>query len=515
MSREPEGGLDGPYLSLDELVTEKPAILIVDDEPQLVTAMTDALEEHYCVVGETSPQNALQILRDNREIQVIISDQRMPVMTGDEFLFRAREISPATRILATAYADLSAVINAVNRGKIFNYVRKPWDEAELRSLVDTAAQHFALGAALQRERALLKSIMDCSLDAISVKDTNHRYVRLNAPEAAMLGANVMEVNGKSHAEFLPAARATRWSDEENRLLETLEALRDRVEHIVDDDGIEHWYATTKSPIRSASGAPMGLVSVTRDVTENKSIEQIKDNFISTARHELRTPLTVIMSSIKLMRTGRFGALTPKLNEFLTQGEAGCERLLRLINNMLDIQDITIGKANLQMVPFALADLVEESRLLNAPFAMANEIDVVIEGTVPEITIVGDRERLTQALCNLLSNACRFSPKQTVVRIAISEQQDCVRISVVDQGPGVPALFADQLFKSFSQYDGSASRPFQGAGLGLRVCKVIVEAHGGYAGFMPAENQGANFFLVLPRGTIASDPIVEQSLPRLD
>src|SRR5262245_36583075 len=91
----------------------KPTILIVDDEPQLVTAMTDVLDEQYEVVGETSPQKALEVLKQNRDIQVIISDQRMPGMTGDEFLFRAREISSATRILVTAYADLSAVINAV------------------------------------------------------------------------------------------------------------------------------------------------------------------------------------------------------------------------------------------------------------------------------------------------------------------------------------------------------------------------------------------------------------------
>ena len=224
---------------------EKPAVLIVDDEPQLIAAMTDALGEQYRVVGETSPRNALEILRENPDIHVIISDQRMPVMTGDEFLFRAQDISSATRILVTAYADLGAVINAVNHGKIFNYIRKPWDETELRSVVDTAAQHFALGASLEQERALLKCIKDCSLDAISVKDTRHRYIRLNGAEAAMLGASSPEdVNGRSHAEFLAGPRASRWNDEEDRLLERLEALRDRIEHVVDEDGLERWYAAT-------------------------------------------------------------------------------------------------------------------------------------------------------------------------------------------------------------------------------------------------------------------------------
>lgn len=146
--------------------SETPAVLIVDDEPQLITAMTDVLDEQYRVIGETSPRNALEILKADPAIHVIISDQRMPGMTGDEFLFHAQEISPATRILATAYADLGGVINAVNRGKIFNYLRKPWNEAELRNVVDTAAQHFALGEVLRRERALLKCIVDCNNDLI-------------------------------------------------------------------------------------------------------------------------------------------------------------------------------------------------------------------------------------------------------------------------------------------------------------------------------------------------------------
>jgi response regulator RpfG family c-di-GMP phosphodiesterase len=144
----------------------KPAILVVDDEPQLVTAITDVLEEQYRVVGETSPRKALDILRQDSGIHVIISDQRMPVMTGDEFLFRAQEFSAATRILVTAYADLSAVIDAVNHGKIFSYIRKPWHETELRDIVDAAARHYALGAALQQERALLKCIMECNNDLL-------------------------------------------------------------------------------------------------------------------------------------------------------------------------------------------------------------------------------------------------------------------------------------------------------------------------------------------------------------
>ena len=500
MSLETHGasGDQRPALS-DREPRENPAVLIVDDEPQLITALTDVLDEQYQVIGETSPVRALDILKKEPGIQVILSDQRMPAMTGDEFLFRAQEVSSATRILVTAYADLGAVINAVNRGKIFNYIRKPWDEIEVRRAVDIAHRHFALGAALQQERALLRCIMDCSLDAISIKDTRHRYVHLNGPEAELLGAkSPQDVNGRSHAEFLPPIRAAQWDDEEERLMETRKALCDRVERVVGAAGLERWYATTKVPIIPPSGAPLGLVSVTRDITERKSIEQTKDDFISTARHELRTPLTVIASTIKLIRTGRLGPLTPKIDELLIQSEANCERLLRLVNNMLDIQDIMTGRAELTMVPIPLQELISESLTRSEPFARANEVEVQVSEIPSDVMIVGDRQRLAEALCNLLSNACKFSPKQTKVTIAVSAQGDHVRISVVDQGPGVPIAFVEKLFKSFSQLDGSAARSHEGAGLGLRLCKAIAEAHNGQIGFMPAPGRGSNFFLLLPR-----------------
>jgi two-component system, cell cycle sensor histidine kinase PleC len=504
MSLKPADASSEPGHAPDEWAAlDRSAVLIVDDEPQLVTAMTDALDEQYRVVGQTSPQNALDILKEDPDIQVIISDQRMPAMTGDEFLFRAQEISPATRILVTAYADLGAVIKAVNQGKIFSFIRKPWDEDELRRAVESAAEHFTLGVALRRERALLKCIMDCSLDAISVKDTCHRYIRLNAAEAGMLGARSAEAaNGRAHSDFLPAPRAALWSDEEHRVLETLEALRDRIEHVVSEDGVERWYATTKAPINPSSGAPIGLVSVTRDVTESKSIERIKDDFISTARHELRTPLTIIAGTIRLIRTGRLGALTPKVEELLTQSEANCDRLLRLVNNMLDIQDIMVGRAQLQLAPVALRELIEESCALSEATAKANAIDIQIGAIPSDAAVIGDRQRLTQVLCNLLSNACRFSPKGTAVTITVSQEADQVRLSVTDQGPGVPPAFADKLFKSFSQFESSAGRSHEGAGLGLCVCKAIAEAHGGRMSFKPAPGGGSDFFLVLPREGIS-------------
>jgi response regulator RpfG family c-di-GMP phosphodiesterase len=118
---------------------EQPSILIVDDEPQVTTALADVLEDRYKVITKTSPEAALNILESDKRISVIISDQRMPGMTGDELFARARKLSTATRVLITAYADISAVIDAVNQGKIFAYVKKPWQRDDIILTVHRAA----------------------------------------------------------------------------------------------------------------------------------------------------------------------------------------------------------------------------------------------------------------------------------------------------------------------------------------------------------------------------------------
>jgi PAS domain S-box-containing protein len=481
----------------------KSTILVVDDEPQLVTALSDALDDKYIVIGATSAERALTILESNKDIQVILSDQRMPGLTGDQFLARANEISTATRILVTAYADLEAVISAVNGGKIYNYVRKPWDNDALLAIVDAAALRFTLTAALQQEKQLLDCIMECSIDAISIKDVAHRYVCLNTAEAKLLGAEALsEARGKSHRDFLDVERAASWDAEEQQLLAKMEALLNRVEYVVDEDGSKRWYSTVKTPIRDASGEALGLVSVTRDVTETKCIEQIKDDFIATVRHELRTPLTVILSSIKLACTGALGNLPPKIHDLLQRGGENCDRLLVLINNILDIQDFIGGAVEFDMGPVDIHDLVYESITQHCKAAEKNETDVRIDGVIPDLTVVADRTRLTQALANLLSNACRFSPLRSEVRVMVFDLGDAVQISVIDEGEGVPAAFVDKLFDRFTQADNSASRKTDGAGLGLSICKAIVDAHGGQVGYRRNADEGSEFFIRLPLKQLA-------------
>ena len=134
-------------------------VIGVDDEPQILTSLQDLLEDDFSVQTTTNAESALRVLEENG-VAVIISDQRMPGLTGDEFLRRASTLSYATRMLITGYSDWDALVRAVNDGKIYSYVQKPWDPAELKMKVAKAVEHYQLQIELARERHLLRTLMD-------------------------------------------------------------------------------------------------------------------------------------------------------------------------------------------------------------------------------------------------------------------------------------------------------------------------------------------------------------------
>ncbi len=168
---------------------EKASILIVDDEPQVLIALEDILSDQFIVHTTRSPEQALNLAAKERDIAVVISDQRMPKMTGDELLGRLSTESQAERILVTGYADLSAVIKAVNDGRIFAYITKPWNPDELQLKVQQAAEHFRLAKELAHERQLLRDLMGNMPDGIYFKDPELRFLKVNEPLERMLCGN--------------------------------------------------------------------------------------------------------------------------------------------------------------------------------------------------------------------------------------------------------------------------------------------------------------------------------------
>lgn len=256
----------------------KPSVLVVDDERQVLVAVEDVLSSSFKVFTAESAERALNMLEAEREIAVVITDQRMPRMTGDELLVKMRDTTTAMSILLTGFADLSAVIRAVNDGKIFAYVTKPWNAEDLRLKVGKAAEHFELSKDLAYERQLLHDLMDSATDAIYFKDKDLRFTRVNQAFAGFVNCSEPgRVHGTRLIELgFDGETSEDIERDEREVLVNGRSISDRVRY-VNVGGREGWFSTTMAPVTS-QGEIMGLVGIARDVTERiRSGEALMDS----------------------------------------------------------------------------------------------------------------------------------------------------------------------------------------------------------------------------------------------
>lgn len=241
----------------------------------------------------------------------------------------------------------------------------------------------------------------------------------------------------------------------------------------------------------------GYVGIAIDISERQRMDKLKDEFISTVSHELRTPLTSISGSLSLVLSGTMGELDPKMEQMLTIASKNSQRLIHLVNDLLDIQRIASGKMVFNLQPHPLPELIRDAIEQNQPYGREHHIELVTRGELAEVTVTVDRERLLQALANLLSNAIKFSPDHETVVVTTELRDQGVRVSVADRGVGIPRHFHKHIFKRFAQADGSDSRNKGGTGLGLAITRELIEHMGGQVGFESRENRGSVFHLLLP------------------
>ena len=279
------------------------------------------------------------------------------------------------------------------------------------------------------------------------------------------------------------------------------------DHFIRKDGNVVPVHFVSSPLER-DGVVTGAVLTFRDVTQRKEAERRVSEFYSTVSHELRSPLTSIRGALGLMEGGKAGEFSPKAARLIKIAREECDRLIRLINDILDIRKIEAGKLLLFLKEESVADLVKVT--VNGIKAMADEahVTLVVDDIDPAMIVHCDRDRLIQVLTNLIGNAIKFSPQGGTVKVAAqpSEREGIryVRLSVSDQGPGIAEGERDKLFHLFQQLDSSDSRPKGGTGLGLAISKALVEQHGGTIGVDSKVGKGSTFWFELGGANMKKD-----------
>ncbi|MFN2564203.1 MAG: ATP-binding protein [Gemmatimonadaceae bacterium] len=237
--------------------------------------------------------------------------------------------------------------------------------------------------------------------------------------------------------------------------------------------------------------------VVRDISERKEIERLKNEFVSVVSHELRTPLTSIRGSLGLMEGGAAGELPPKARELIGIARQNADRLIRLINDILDLEKIEAGKIQLHIAALDPAALVE--RTVAELRAMALQYKVrVVPRMERRDAVAGDQDRVIQVLTNLVSNALKFSPEDAEVTISVGDGgPGFMRFTVIDRGPGISEDQRARLFGRFVQLDSTDRRRRGGTGLGLAISRSLVEQQSGRIGVDSAPGQGSSFWFELP------------------
>ncbi|MCB9730176.1 MAG: CHASE2 domain-containing protein [Deltaproteobacteria bacterium] len=351
---------------------------------------------------------------------------------------------------------------------------------------------------VMRSRQHLELIVDSVADAILGVDPAGVVVSANDAAAALFG---LARGASSHGPV--AALLPGWPGHEGEIART--AAPWECEGVRADGGtFVAEVVTSRIPPQDAA-APLGaaFVSVVRDITARREAESAKERFVAMVSHELRTPVTSIRGALGLVASGRLGEVPPDAARMVEVAHAGSQRLVRLVNDILDVARLDAGALELSPQPLELGAVVADAVAEAQGYAAEHRVALALSPASAPLPVHADRDRLGQVVANLVSNALKFSPEGDRVEVRLEALADRARVSVSDRGPGIPVEARPRIFERFAQAH-TTTRRTRGSGLGLGIARSIVELHGGSIGFDTAVGEGTTFWFELPTASAPTE-----------
>ena len=352
---------------------------------------------------------------------------------------------------------------------------------------------------LRDSEARVHAIMDSVMDAIVVIDQSGCISSVNPATERIFGYSIEEMLGKNVTMLMPEPYRSEHAEYLRRYLETGQArIIGQQRELLGQRSNGDIFPMELAVARIEIQGQVMFTGIVRDITERAKVDRLKKEFVATVSHELRTPLTSIHGSLGLVAGGAVGEMSEKMRQLVEIAYNNSGRLIRLINDILDIEKIESGKLDVRLKTQALLPLIEQAMTDNQSYAAQYQVRYALNPNSPPVQVNVDADRLLQVLANLLSNAAKFSPPQSVVTIKVSLHQARVRVAVTDQGAGIPEEFRDKIFQKFTQADSSDTRQKGGTGLGLAISKALIQRMQGEMGFHVEPGAGTTFYFELPR-----------------
>jgi PAS domain S-box-containing protein len=386
------------------------------------------------------------------------------------------------------------------RHKSGRWVPLSWVSAVKGSLIYAAAKDMTAyhrkAFALAESEARLRATIDMAADAILTYDARGVIEQANSSASEIFGHSPDELIGRSVEILVPPT-------DREQIVGTfastrrggMRLARGREFSALRKDGsvfpVEVAISEIRLPDRSL------YTAIIRDLSERKQLERMQAEFVSMVSHELRTPLTSIHGSLGLVAAGVTGTLPEEAKQYVNIAISNSDRLVRLINDILDIEKMRSGGLEFRLTTVDLGKAVKDAIAANEAFVSSHRARLALVSDLPPGEVLVDPDRLAQVLTNLISNAAKFSPPGGVVELSMQRVDDRFRVNVRDHGPGLPDDFRARVFQRFAQADASSTRQKGGTGLGLSISKALVEKMRGSIGFEPAKGGGTTFYFELP------------------
>lgn len=406
-----------------------------------------------------------------------------------------------------------------------------------RDLTQRRGHEEALRRSEERFRLLVEGVSDY---AIFMLDPNGRIATWNVGAERIKGYTAADIIGRHFSIFYPReARESGWPDHELQVAAEKGSFIDEGWR-VRKDGSMLWANVTITALRHGDGRLLGFAKLTRDLTERRQAEaaelasrqrdellqaersarmeaqratRVKDEFLATLSHELRTPLSAILGWTQVLRRAANTDKPVDLERAIEVIDRNARAQVKLIDDLLDLSRIMAGKVRLDVQPIALLDVVQAAVDSALPSAEAKDVRLTSQLDPAASTVHGDSGRLQQVVWNLLTNAIKFTPRGGQVQVTLQRVGARLELSISDSGIGIPASYLPHVFDRFSQQDSSTTRAFGGLGLGLAICRQLVELHGGtIRASSEGEGQGASFVVELPVSQAPQQTEAAQSGP---
>ncbi len=366
-------------------------------------------------------------------------------------------------------------------------------------------------AALLDSEEKRRNLIDASPDLIMIRDREGKYLLANPAFGRMVGRPVGEILGRRDGEIFDAETARRIQAQDQEVLSSEAPLSYEIA-IHTPRGDDRIFDSSKYPYYSSDGELIGVMVISRDVTERhhleaklreqyeklKELDKLKGDFVNAVSHDLRTPLTSILGYAEFLEDGLGGSLTEQQRAFVAQIAKSSERLEGMVNDLLDVARLDAGTFRLHCEEVDLAERVREMVESLRPQATDRRLTLQAAVSGSALRMVLDPQRIDRVLANLIGNAMKFTPEGGRIEVRLREDADGVLCEVEDTGIGIAAEDIPKLFQRFTQLAAGA-RMKAGTGLGLSISKAQVEAHGGTVGVRSEPGKGSTFWFRLPRG----------------